>query len=293
MDQQGDGRPVSGSKEGSKSSAISGRRDSKSSRGSRRLSSSVQGKKLSVIPDEQEGENEEGEGEEGEVRGDDEVVRESEDVDGKGDEAGEGTKEEVTGGVTAPTEGELSKADKPFSSRLSFDMRLSIGSSETSRLSKLGSDKKGKKDSGAKARALGSIISIRRGSYGDGAGGGPKVAKYMNSYKIDSDKPFHVESVQKILQDVLNEALEELTYDPEGCVAKAKWATSALRAKLKEQEYDRYKLLCLVTIGEKRSQDVYTSMKFLWDSERDKYATFAAENMFVYGYASCFGFYYE
>lgn len=61
----------------------------------------------------------------------------------------------------------------------------------------------------------------------------------MNSYKLDSDKPFHVEKVEKILQEVLNEALENLQYDPDKCPKQAKWATSAIRARVKEQDFDR------------------------------------------------------
>lgn len=61
----------------------------------------------------------------------------------------------------------------------------------------------------------------------------------MNTYKLDSDNPFHVEKVEKILRDVLTEALDNLTYDPDKCPKQAKWACSAIRAKVKEQEYDR------------------------------------------------------
>lgn len=61
----------------------------------------------------------------------------------------------------------------------------------------------------------------------------------MNTYKLDSDKPFHVETVERILHDVLIEALDDLVYDPDKCPKQAKWATSAIRARVKEQEFDR------------------------------------------------------
>lgn len=66
-----------------------------------------------------------------------------------------------------------------------------------------------------------------------------QTARYMNSYKLDSDKPFNVEKAEKILEYVLIEALEGLTYDPDQCAKKAKWATSTVRTKLKEMEFDR------------------------------------------------------
>lgn len=61
----------------------------------------------------------------------------------------------------------------------------------------------------------------------------------MNSYKLDSDSPFNVEKVEKILQTVLTETLEDLTYDPEKCPKQAKKASAIIRSKVKELEFDR------------------------------------------------------
>lgn len=62
----------------------------------------------------------------------------------------------------------------------------------------------------------------------------------MNSYKLDSDNPFNPEKVQKILESVMVEAFENLTYDPDKCPKQAKWASSAIRAKVKELQFDRF-----------------------------------------------------
>ncbi|XP_044265499.1 hepatoma-derived growth factor-related protein 2-like [Tribolium madens] len=142
-------------------------------------------------------------------------------------------------------------------------------------------------------KVLGSTISIRRlsviGDFYDRS----KGARYMNTYKLESDNPFKPEKVTKILEAVMTEALENLTYDPEKCPKQAKWASSAIRAKVKELQFERYKLICLVTIGEKNSQDVFVTCRFLWDVDRDRYATYSLENTFVFGIAQCFGVYYE
>lgn len=61
----------------------------------------------------------------------------------------------------------------------------------------------------------------------------------MNTYKLDSEKPFNVDKVEKILKEVLMEALDNLTYDADKVPKQAKWASSMIRAKVKEQEYDR------------------------------------------------------
>ncbi|XP_071053468.1 dynein light chain Tctex-type 5-B-like [Onthophagus taurus] len=120
-----------------------------------------------------------------------------------------------------------------------------------------------------------------------------EAAKFANTYKLYSDKPFNVEKVTKILEEVLKEALENLTYDAEKVPNQAKWASSLIKDKVKEEEYDRYKIISFVTISEKRSQDMFFAYSFLWDPERDKHASFWHENNSVVGIACCFGLYYE
>ncbi|XP_023311658.1 tctex1 domain-containing protein 1-B [Anoplophora glabripennis] len=141
-------------------------------------------------------------------------------------------------------------------------------------------------------KALGSIIDIRRSSV-TGEVSDKKAVRYMNTYKLESDNPFNPEKVDKILESVMIEALENLTYDMEKCPKQAKWASMAIRAKVKALEFDRYKIISIVTIGEKHSQDVLVTCRFLWDAEKDRYSTFAMENTYVFGIAQCFGLYYE
>lgn len=61
----------------------------------------------------------------------------------------------------------------------------------------------------------------------------------MNTYKLEADNPFKPEKVQQILETVMVEALDNLTYDPEKCPKQAKWASSAIRARVKELQFDR------------------------------------------------------
>ncbi|KAF5305102.1 hypothetical protein FQA39_LY09364 [Lamprigera yunnana] len=120
-----------------------------------------------------------------------------------------------------------------------------------------------------------------------------KKIKYMNTYKLQSDKPFHVAKVEQILNDVLTEALENLTYNSEKCSHLTKWATAVIKDRVKSEKYDRYRLIIIVSIGEKAHQHVCCVMGFLWDLERDKYAVCVQENATVFAIAMCFGIYYE
>ncbi|KAK4884111.1 hypothetical protein RN001_000382 [Aquatica leii] len=120
-----------------------------------------------------------------------------------------------------------------------------------------------------------------------------EMPKFMNTYRLESNKPFQVERVEKILKEVLTEALDNLAYDVEKCPNQAKWASGVIRDRIKAEEYDRYKLVIMVTIGEKRYQDMCCVVRFLWDIERDKYALCVQDNLSVFAAALCFGVYYE
>lgn len=61
----------------------------------------------------------------------------------------------------------------------------------------------------------------------------------MNTYKLDSDNPFNPEKVDKILKLTMIEALENLTYEKDRCLKQAKWASTHIRSRVKDLEFDR------------------------------------------------------
>lgn len=65
------------------------------------------------------------------------------------------------------------------------------------------------------------------------------MARFGNTYKLYPDNPFHVEKVEKLLREVLLEAMENMQYDADNCMKQSKWACSMIRAKVKEMEFDR------------------------------------------------------
>ncbi|XP_018330570.1 tctex1 domain-containing protein 1 [Agrilus planipennis] len=115
----------------------------------------------------------------------------------------------------------------------------------------------------------------------------------MNTYQLEPKKKFSSDQVQKIIRVFLEDAIDNLTYDPVKCAKLCQTLSEMIKDKVKEQQYDRYKIVAVVTIGEKRSQDVLSILGFLWDPQRDSYALYTEENMFVYIVGMCFGIYYE
>ncbi|RZF48413.1 hypothetical protein LSTR_LSTR007580 [Laodelphax striatellus] len=117
--------------------------------------------------------------------------------------------------------------------------------------------------------------------------------KYCNSYRLHSKNPFHPEKVQKLLQEVMDERLTDLVYEQTACTKLCVELAADIRAKVKALLFDRYKLICFVQICEKNNQSVVSQSKFLWDSERDKYASYSFENTTLLAAALVYGIYYE
>ncbi|XP_030753423.1 fibrous sheath CABYR-binding protein isoform X2 [Sitophilus oryzae] len=134
--------------------------------------------------------------------------------------------------------------------------------------SKYGFAKAAKLFAAPKGKGLGSVLDIKS-NVADAYD--KKSTRYQNTYRLESENPFNPQKVDKILKDVMEEALNNLQYDPDKCPSQAKWAVTQIRTKVKQLDFDR----------------------FLWDAEKDRYAYYSLENTYVYGIAYCFGLYYE
>ncbi|XP_034180490.1 dynein light chain Tctex-type protein 2 [Osmia lignaria lignaria] len=120
-----------------------------------------------------------------------------------------------------------------------------------------------------------------------------EAPKYQNTYRLEAYNPFKVDPVDKIVQMLMIAKLEDISYDavegPKICESVA----TDIRERIKKLNFDRYKIVVNVTIVEKASQSICTSMGFLWDAERDNYSTFTYEARTFHAYCCVFGLYYE
>lgn len=66
-----------------------------------------------------------------------------------------------------------------------------------------------------------------------------QVARYMNTYRLDSRRPFNVESVQKVLQEVLTRDLAEVHYEPTNVTRLGVSIAGEIRTRVKQLNFDR------------------------------------------------------
>ncbi|XP_026741896.1 tctex1 domain-containing protein 1-B-like isoform X2 [Trichoplusia ni] len=121
----------------------------------------------------------------------------------------------------------------------------------------------------AASAVVGRYISFRR----------PKgVRTYQPTYRLNPKKRFDAEKIEKVLKRVVDEELFEIEYSekivPDLCLN----LSETIRNAVKEENYDRYRTIVSVTIGQRRQQGVHIFHTFLWDHERDAFASYNYEN---------------
>ncbi|KAL6260332.1 hypothetical protein P5V15_007863 [Pogonomyrmex californicus] len=120
-----------------------------------------------------------------------------------------------------------------------------------------------------------------------------EAPKYQNNYRMDPQNPFKIDLVDKIVKSVMNNRLDEFAYDDAEIAKLCGDIAAEIRRRVKKLNFDRYKIVVTITIIEKSSQSIETTLGFLWDSERDKYSAFSFEGRTFHAQCSVFGIYYE
>ncbi|XP_071800180.1 dynein light chain Tctex-type 5-like [Asterias amurensis] len=117
--------------------------------------------------------------------------------------------------------------------------------------------------------------------------------EYENSYRMEPATRFVPEKVRPILIETLEKELENMEYEPVLCSMQSKSIAQEIKLRVKALNYARFKIVCLVNIGEKRDQDVRLGSRCLWDSSRDNFACASYENPYIYATATVYAIYYE
>ncbi|XP_051161635.1 dynein light chain Tctex-type 5-like isoform X1 [Leptopilina boulardi] len=114
-----------------------------------------------------------------------------------------------------------------------------------------------------------------------------------NSYRLESQNPFSAESVEKILETWMNNILENASYDANESPRLCAQIATEIRNRVEMLEFDRYKIVVVVTIVEKENQGITSSMACVWDSQRDNYAKYVLETLTFIAYCCVYGVYCE
>ena len=111
---------------------------------------------------------------------------------------------------------------------------------------------------------------------------------------MEPSKKFSVSKVESAMAEVIERRMRTTTvYSPKQCVAISKVMSEEIKDQVKGLGYERYKLVCVVTVGEKRDQGLRVSSQCSWDTEVDSSATYSWQNGTMFCSAMVYGLYHE
>lgn len=103
----------------------------------------------------------------------------------------------------------------------------------------------------------------------DGGGSVHPVVYYENTYKLMPDDKFHEGKVKEVIRTALEENVTEKTYDPNTCGAKCKLISEIVKERVKKLDLNRFKIVCVVTIGQVFEQSMLVTSRCLWNHKFD------------------------
>ena len=116
---------------------------------------------------------------------------------------------------------------------------------------------------------------------------------FENTYQMEPHLKFSVQQVQEIIDAVLNEHLTGKSYSKEESPSLTKQIADVIKDKVKALNFQRYKILSTVTIGEVAGQGCKVCSRFLWFPSTDSYASSKFQNDSLFATATVYGLYAE
>ncbi|XP_055837956.1 dynein light chain Tctex-type 4 [Episyrphus balteatus] len=147
----------------------------------------------------------------------------------------------------------------------------------------------GTKENGRSSRSTSHRMSLFLG------GGTPKpaVPRYMPTYRLEAHNPLNREQCENIMKAVMDKAFEDFIYSSKQAQDLCQHISEEIKTRVKEKNYDRYRLICVVTIGEKCMQGFKSVVTFLWDAEKDGYIKYAYDTPDFFANATLYYLYYD
>lgn len=121
----------------------------------------------------------------------------------------------------------------------------------------------------------------------------PQRVLYENTYKLEPERKFKASEAQVIINEELKAQLNEELYDPKASGQMAKTLAEIIKNRVKELNYERYKIACIVTIGQLAEQGLVMASRCCWDSSKDTFATGSFKNKTLYAVATVYAAYLE
>lgn len=114
-----------------------------------------------------------------------------------------------------------------------------------------------------------------------------------NTYRLEPTNRFSERKVKEIIDEVLGENLEGKTYDAMFCKEMSKKLSEIIKQRVKYCGFSRYKYICIVYMGQTKSQGMRIGSRCLWNQKVDNVAESYFRNGELFAVATVYGVYCE
>ncbi|XP_074653481.1 dynein light chain Tctex-type 5-B-like [Tubulanus polymorphus] len=143
-------------------------------------------------------------------------------------------------------------------------------------------------------KQLGSVSTV---SFADEpsseAGLRSNVRVVENNYRTEPTKKVPNTVATEIIRETMEHYLQNEPYDPEICKQLSKTIADAIKIKVKHIKAPRYKIICLVNIGQLEDQGLTIGSRCMWDTNVDTCADYTFKNNSLFAVGSVYTIYME
>lgn len=115
---------------------------------------------------------------------------------------------------------------------------------------------------------------------------------FENTYRMEPKTRFPEGKVRAVIKEAL-ETLASHTYSANHSPFVAKLLSARVLENVKQLNIERYKVVCLVTIGSKERQGLRIASRCLWNDQFDTCVTACFEQEHFFAVGTVYGVYYE
>lgn len=120
-----------------------------------------------------------------------------------------------------------------------------------------------------------------------------KIRTYLPTYRLEPKILFNQYQCEDILKFIFKTNLDSYKYHSKTAVSMAAGLSEEILFRLKLIFYDRYRLVCVVSVGEKKSQNFCYRSGFLWDTEFDGFGNFTYNTPNFFAIATVYAVYFD
>ncbi|KAJ8725502.1 hypothetical protein PYW08_003685 [Mythimna loreyi] len=116
---------------------------------------------------------------------------------------------------------------------------------------------------------------------------------YLNTYQLEPRVKFHVPNVTKAIDSILDAFYTDFKYTSAEAPIRTMLIADEVMRTVKGMNFNRFRIIAVVTLAQKRAQSYNNAVGFLWDHEFDSIVNTQREDNTSFIQVTCFGIYLD